>query len=76
MFSHASVILFTIGLVDTQLLLILAGYSATPCYGVVGTHPTRMFLFKFIFHTAFHRLHSPATTTPPTEQIKLYWLPD
>ena len=42
MFSHASVILFTIGLMDTQSLLILVGYSFTPCYGAVGTHPTGM----------------------------------
>ena len=36
MFSHASVILFISGLMDTQSLLILVGYSVTPCY---GTHP-------------------------------------
>ena len=35
MFSHASVILFTICLMDTWSLLILVGYSVTPCYGVV-----------------------------------------
>ena len=35
MFSQASVILSTIGLMDTRSLLILVGYS-------VGTHPTGM----------------------------------
>ena len=30
MFSHASVILFTIGLMDTRSLLILVGYSVSP----------------------------------------------
>ena len=42
MFPHASVILFTIGLMDTRSLLILVGYSVTPCYGAVGTHTTEM----------------------------------
>ena len=42
MFSHASVILFTIGLRDTWLLLILVDYLVTPCHGAVSTHPTRM----------------------------------
>ena len=37
MFSLASVILFTIGLVGTGSLLILVG-----SYGAVGTHPTEM----------------------------------
>ena len=42
MFSHASVILFTISLMDTQSLLILVGYSVIPhpCYSVVGTYNT------------------------------------
>ena len=44
MFSQASVILFTIGLMATWSLLILVGYSVTahPFYGAVGTHPTGM----------------------------------
>ena len=42
MFSQVSVILSTIGLMPTQSLLILVGYSVT-CYGAVGTHPTGMF---------------------------------
>ena len=42
MFSHVSVILFTIGLMDNQPLLILVGYSVTPCYSAIGTHPTGM----------------------------------
>ena len=41
MFSQTSVSLSTIGLMPTQSLLILVGYSVT-CYGAVGTHPTRM----------------------------------
>ena len=50
MFSHMSVILFTIGLMDTQSLLILVNYSDTPCYGVVGTHPTGILsCFFFVF---------------------------
>ena len=44
MFSQASVILSTIGLMATQSLLILVGYSVTVhhCYSAVGTHPTGM----------------------------------
>ena len=40
MFSQASVILSTIGLMDTWSLLTLDGYSVTAhsCYGAVGTH--------------------------------------
>ena len=41
LFSQASVILSTIGLMPTWSLLILVGYSVT-CYGAVGTHPTGM----------------------------------
>ena len=41
MFSRASVILSTIGLMPTGNLLILVGYSGT-WYGVVGAHPTGM----------------------------------
>ena len=40
MFSQASVILSTIGLMNTRSLLILVGYSVT--YGAVDTHPTGM----------------------------------
>ena len=42
MFSQVSVILFTIGLMATQSLLILVDYSVTahPCYSGVSTHPT------------------------------------
>ena len=51
--SHASVILFTIGLMDTWSLLILVGYSVTPRYGAVGTHPTGMlFCSTFLHKTA------------------------
>ena len=39
MFSQASVILSTIGLMPTGSLLILVGYSVT-CHGAVGMHPT------------------------------------
>ena len=52
MFSQASVILFTISLMDTRSLVILVGYSVTPCYGAVVMHATGMlsclkfFLFK------------------------------
>ena len=42
MFSQASVILSTIGLMPTRSLLMLVGYSVT-CYGAVGKHPTGMF---------------------------------
>ena len=41
MFSQASVILSTIGLVPTWPLLILFGYLVT-CYGAVGTCPNGM----------------------------------
>ena len=41
MFSQASVILSTIGLMLTGSLLILVGYSVT-CHGAVGMHPTGM----------------------------------
>ena len=40
-FSQASVILSTIGLMPTWSLLILVGYSVT-CCGAVFTHPTGM----------------------------------
>ena len=41
MFSQASVILSTIGLMSSQSLFILVGYSVT-CYGAVDTHPNGM----------------------------------
>ena len=46
MFSHVSVILFTISLLDTWSLLILAGYSVTPCYGMVSMHPTGILSYR------------------------------
>ena len=46
MFSQASVILSTIGLMSTRSLLILVGYSVA-CYGAVGTHPTGMLSCSF-----------------------------
>ena len=42
MFSHASVILFTIVLMDNRSLLLLVGNSVTPCYGAGGAHPIGM----------------------------------
>ena len=57
MFSHASMILFTIGLMDTRSLLILVGYLVSPCYGV-GTHPTGIHSFyrpqRIIFTPVCH----------------------
>ena len=57
MFSHASVILFTIGLMDTQSLLILVGYSVTPSYSAVSTHPTGMFSCFYIILMLTKRTH-------------------
>ena len=56
MFSHASVILFTIGLMDTWSLIILVGYSVNPCYGAVGAHPTGMLFCGLCFHGKFPTL--------------------
>ena len=45
MFSQASIILSTIGLMPARSLLILVGYLVT----AVGTHPTGMLTCAFYF---------------------------
>ena len=81
MFSHTSVILFTIDLMDTQSLLILVSYSVTPCYGAVSTHPTgmlsyyrlkRSFGLGNIFTNMSHSVHRggvPDQAPPWTRQV-------
>ena len=55
MFSHTSVILFTIDLIDTRLLILV-----TPCYGTVGMHPKGMFSCLFV---SLHRMYRPKCVT-------------
>ena len=47
MFSHAFVILSTIGLMDIWSLLILVGFLATPSYNAVSTHPIGILSYCF-----------------------------
>ena len=60
MFSRASVILSTIGLMPTRSLLILVGYLVT-CYSAVGTQPTGMLACFFIISYLKHDLIRSST---------------